>query len=107
MPSVIILSFFQYDMTCHGRQPESINTTLTLNNGSQMQIDSPKLNETGRLDYLLEFSVDNTPCGINVTIKNQFGNNHTYVLLGKLDTMSCNTVMNCIMPFIPQQTIAR
>ena len=87
MPAVIILMLsFQYDMFCHGRRPESIDINIILNDGSQKQVDPPTLSETGRLEVLnqLDFSVDNTPCGIHVTVKNQFGEVTTDVQLGKL-----------------------
>ena len=83
MPAVIILlSSFQYDMSCHGRRPESIAIYITLNDGSQMQIPTT-LSETGRLEVQSDFSVDNAPCGICVTVTNQFGDVTTNVLLGK------------------------
>ena len=76
------MSSFQYDMSCHGRRPESIDIYITLNDGSQMQIPTT-LSETGRLEVQLYFSVDNAPCGIRVTVENQFGSADTNVLLGK------------------------
>ena len=76
-------SSFQYDMSCHGRRPESIDINIILNDGSRMTIDPPTLSETGRLEVQLNFSVDNAPCGIRVTLTNQFGDVTTNVLLGK------------------------
>ena len=78
------ISSLQYDMSCHGRRPESIDIYIILNDGSQMTVDPPTLSETGRLEVQLNFSVDNAPCGIHVTVRNQFGSVGTNVLLGKL-----------------------
>ena len=62
MPAVIILiSSFQYDMSCHGRRPESINIIIILNDGSQMSMDLHTVPNNGRLDFQLDFSVDNAP----------------------------------------------
>ena len=80
---IILISSFQYDMSCHGRRPESIDIYITLNDGSQMQIDPPTLSEMGRLEFQLNFSVDNAPFGIHVTVTNQFGDVTTNFLLGK------------------------
>ena len=71
-------------MTCHGRRPESIDIVIITSDGSQMQVDPPTLSQTGRLDLGLNFSVDNAPCDIHVTIMNQFGNALTEVMIGKL-----------------------
>ena len=84
MPAVIMISSFQYDMSCHGRRPESIDINTILDDGSQKQMDPPTLSETGRLDFQLDFSVDNAPCGIRVTVGNHFGSVDTNVMLGKL-----------------------
>ena len=84
MPAVtILISSFQYDMSCHGSRPESIDINIILNDGSQMTMDPPTLSEIGRLEFQLDFSVDNTPCGIRVTLTNQFGDVTTNVLLSK------------------------
>ena len=45
-----------------------------------MTMDPPTLSET---EVKLNFSVDNAPCGIRVTLTNQFGDVTTNVLLGK------------------------
>ena len=88
MPAVIMMSSFQYDMSCHGRRLERIDINAILNDGSQKQMDPPTLSETGRLEFQLDFSVDSTPCGIHVTVRNQFGNVTTDVQLGKLEQYS-------------------
>ena len=83
MPAVIILiSSFQYDMSCHGRRPESIY--ITMDNGSQIQMDPPTLSETGKLDFWVDFPVGNVPYSIRVTVMNKFGQAHTEVMFGKL-----------------------
>ena len=72
-------------MTCHGRRPEDIDIVIITSDGSQMQVDPPPtLSDTGKLDLGLNFSVDNAPCDIHVTIMNQFGNALTEVMIGKL-----------------------
>ena len=81
---IILISSFQYDMTCHGRRPESIDIDIITSDGSRMQVDPPTLSDTGKLDLGLNFSVDNAPCDIEVTITNQFGNNLTEIMIGKL-----------------------
>ena len=80
----ILISSFQYDMSCHGRRPDSIDIKIISTNGSQMPMDPPTLSETGRLEFQLNFSVDNIPRGIRVTVENQFGSVDTNVTLGKL-----------------------
>ena len=55
-----------------------------MTDGSQMQVDPPTLSETGKLDFELDFSVDNAPCDIHVTVMNQFGNALTEIMIGKL-----------------------
>ena len=85
MSIVILILSFQYDMSCHGRRPEDIDIYIIMTDGSRMQMDPPPtLFETGRLDLELDFSVDNAPCDIQVTIMNQFGNNLTEIMIGKL-----------------------
>ena len=80
---IILILTFQYDMSCHGRRPDSIDIRIILNDGSQMTIDPPTLSETGRLEVQSDFSVDNAPCGVHVTVTNQFGDVTTNILLGK------------------------
>ena len=85
MSIVILISSFQYDMSCHGRRPENIDITLITTDDSRMQVDPPPtLSQTGRLDRELNFSVDNAPCSIRVTIMNQFGAALTEIIIGKL-----------------------
>ena len=81
---IILMSSFQYDMSCHGRRPESIDINILLNDGSQMSVDLHTVPNNGRLEVQLDFSVDNAPCGIRVTVENQFGSVDTNVTLGKL-----------------------
>ena len=71
-------------MTCHGRRPENIDIIIITTDGSRMKMNPPTLSQTGRLDLELDFSVDNAPCGIQVTITNQFGNALTEIMIGKL-----------------------
>ena len=73
-------------MTCHGRRPEDIDIIIVTSDGSRMQVDplTYTLSDTGKLDFELDFSVDNAPCDIHVTIMNQFGNALTAVMIGKL-----------------------
>ena len=79
------MSSLQYDMSCHGRRPESIDIIIiTLNDGGQMSINLHTVPNNGRLDFQLDFSVDNAPCGVRVTVGNQFGSVDTNVTLGKL-----------------------
>ena len=85
MPAIIILlSSFQYDMSCHGRRPESIDINIVLNGGSQMSMNLHSVPNKEWLHFHLDFSVDNAPCGIHVTVRNQFGSVDTNVTLGKL-----------------------
>ena len=85
MSIVILISSFQYDMSCHGRRPEDIDIIIITSDGSRMQVNPPPtLSDAGRLDFELDFSVDNAPCGIRVTIMNTFGNALTEIMIGKL-----------------------
>ena len=68
-------------MSCHGRRPANIDIHIILIDGTEM-MKHPTLNKTGKLD--VDFPVDNVPCRIHVTVKNQFGSADTIVLMGKL-----------------------
>ena len=84
MPAVIILiSSLQYNMSCHGSRPESIN--ITMDNGSQIQMDPPT---SGRLDFPVD-KVSN----VTVTVMNQFGYAHTEVMFGKLKFITITTYL--------------
>ena len=73
-------------MTCHGRRLEDIDIIIIASDGSRMQVDllTYTLSDTGKLDFELDFSVDNAPCDIHVTIMNQFGDARTEIMIGKL-----------------------
>ena len=80
-----MVSLFQYDVSCHGRRPEDIDIYIIMTDDSQMQVDPPPtLSQTGRLDLELDFSVDNAPCSIRVTVMNTFGDAPTEIMIGKL-----------------------
>ena len=56
MSAVIVVSLFQYDMSCHGRRPKDIEISIIMTDGSQIQVDPPPtLSQTGRLDLELDF----------------------------------------------------
>ena len=71
-------------MSCHGRRPKDIDIYIMMTDGSRMQVDPLTLSDTGRLDLELDFSVDNAPCDIRVTVINMFGNALTEIMIGKL-----------------------
>ena len=57
---------------------------------SQISMDLYTVPNNGRLDFQLDVPVDRAPCNICVTVRNQYGNTHTEVVLGKLKR--CNVI---------------
>ena len=80
----VLISSLQYDMSCHGKRPESIDINTILDDGTQISMDLHTLPNSGRLNFQLDLSADNIPCSVSVTLRNQFGNTDTGIMFGKL-----------------------